>query len=125
MKKNVMTGLMMLFSTIIFAQRHAPNPQAMASKSTDRMKTELSLNDDQYVRVKAITEKFLNTAFQIRRDTSLSQGQARTQMKGLKTAQEAQLKNVLTADQWTKWTALKAKRKDDRKNHHHGKGDKG
>jgi Phage integrase, N-terminal len=125
MKKNVMLVALMMVSTIIFAQHPHGDPKAMADKRADRMKKELSLNDDQYGRVKGINEKFAESHVRLRADTALSVGTVRNRMKAMRTEQEAQLKSVLTADQWTKWTALKAKRMEDWKKQKHGKTEKG
>lgn len=123
MKKNVIfLGLMML-STIIFAQHRAGD-----SKDTgrlERMKKELSLSDDQFGKVKAIKVKFAERFATIRKDTSLTQGTARNQSKKLRAEQETELKGVLTADQWTKYAAMKAKYSEGRKKHHRGRPEKG
>ena len=123
MKKNVIfLGLMML-STIIFAQHHTGD-----SKNTgrlERMKKELSLTDDQVGKVKAIKTKFAERYATIRKDSSLTQGSAWNQSKKLRAEQETELKSVLTADQWTKYAAMKAKRGEEQKKHHRGKPEKG
>ena len=127
MKKNVMLGALMMVSTIIFAQHPRPqgDPKAMADKRAERMKTELGLNDDQYSRVKAITEKFAENNVKLRKDTALTVGTARNRMKELRTEQQAQFKSILTADQWTKYTNMKAKRAEGWKKHRRGKMEKG
>ena len=134
MKKNMMLAGLMMVSTIIFAQHHKGDPSGMAEKRSEKMKTELSLTDDQYGKVKAINEKYAASYSKLRSDTSLTIGTSRKKMVKLRTDQEAQIKSVLTEAQLTKWTALKAKREEDRKNHKHkggkgrdgkGKGEKG
>lgn len=78
--------------------------------SADRMKQALSLTDDQYSKVKAINEKYV------------------AKYSTVKTEQEADLKKVLTPEQWKKWNDLSAKRlhgyKDYPKNHHRGDHDR-
>ena len=125
MKKNVMFLGMMMMSTIIFAQRQQGDPNAMATRRSERMKKELSLSDDQYTKVKTVNMKFAERYAGIRADASLTQGTARAQMEKLKVEQETQLKGVLTADQWTKYAAMKAKHGEERKKHHRGKPEKG
>ena len=120
----MVVGLMMV-STIIFAQRHKADPGAIATRRSDKMKTELSLNDEQYGKVKGIYEKFGNSQLQVWKDTSLTRGTFHKRVEKLRTDQEVQLKGVLTDAQWTKWTALKAAKKDERmKKHHRGHGEK-
>ena len=52
-------------------------------------------------------------------------GTAHFRMKNLKAEQEAQLKSILTSDQWTKYTAMKARRAEYWKKHKRGKMEKG
>jgi len=122
MKKNVMFLVLMMMSTIIFAQRHHGDK---GSGRSGQLKKELSLSDDQVSKVKSIKTKYAERNAAIRKDTSLTQGTARKQMKNLMADQETELKGVLTADQWTKYTALKARRSEERKKHQHGKTEKG
>ena len=124
MKKNVMFLGLMMVSTIIFAQGQKRDSHATGRQS-DYLKKELSLSDDQVTKVKAIRMKFAERHAAIRKDTSLSQGTARKQSMNLRADQETELKGVLTADQWTKYTAMKAKRGEGRGRHHRGRTEKG
>lgn len=125
MKKSMMVVGLMMVSTIIFAQRHKIEPAAMATRRSDKMKTELSLNDEQYGKVKGIYEKLGNDQLQVRKDTSLTRGTFHKRMVKLKTDQEVHLKAVLTDGQWTKWTTLKTTKRDDRMKKHHGRNHRG
>jgi periplasmic protein CpxP/Spy len=131
MKKYMMVAGLMAVSTIIFAQRHKGDHGASPTKQADKMKTELSLSDDQYAKVKAINEKFAASHVKLRSDTALTVGTAHKQREKLKTDHQAQLKSVLTEVQWTKWSSLKSNKFEDRKKHGHrhghghDKGDKG
>jgi hypothetical protein len=49
----------------------------------------------------------------------------RNRMQKLRTEQEAELKGVLTSDQWTKYNAMKARRMEEWKSHKHGERKKG
>ncbi|CAN5158506.1 hypothetical protein BH09BAC3_BH09BAC3_17190 [soil metagenome] len=125
MKKSMMVVGLMIVSSIIFAQRHKADPGAMATKRSEKMKTELSLNDDQYGKVKGIYEKFDASQMLVRNDTSLTRGTFHKRIGKLKTDQQLQLKGVLTDAQWTKWTALNATKKEEKVKTHHGKGNRG
>lgn len=125
MKKNVMLLALMMISTIIFAQHAHGDLKAASTRRADFMKKALTLNDDQYARVKTINETFAESHAKLRTDTAQSVGTLHNRMRQLKTDQDAQLKGVLTADQWTKYTALKTKRAEGWKKHRHGKTDKG
>ena len=117
----MLAGLMMV-STIIFAQHHKGDRSDRAGKGAEKMKTELSLSDDQYAKVKAINEKYAASYSKLRSDTALTVGTSHKRMKQLHDDQQTQIKSVLTKEQLTKWTAMKAKRDEDRKNHKRGKG---
>ena len=125
MKKNLMFLGLMMVSTIIFAQGQKGDSQAKGTHRSDYLKKELSLSDDQVTKVKAIKMKFAERHAAIRKDTSITQGAAQKQSMKLRAEQEAELKGVLTTDQWTKYTAIKAKRGDARRKHHRGKTEKG
>ena len=125
MKKNVMFLGLMIMSTIIFAQGQKRDSHATGARRSDYLKKALSLNDDQVTKVKAIKTKFAERHAAIRKDTSLTQGAARTQSMKLRAEQETELKGVLTTDQWTKYTAMKAKRSEGKGKHHRGRTEKG
>lgn len=125
MKKNVMFLGMMIMSTIIFAQGQKGDSHAAGTRRSDYLKKELSLSDDQVTKVKAIQTKFAARHAAIHKDTSLTQGTAQKQRMNLRVEQETELKGVLTPDQWTKYTAMKAKRGEWRGKHHRGNPEKG
>jgi hypothetical protein len=124
MKKFMVLIVCMMASTIIFAQRHGSDKDK-GGKHAEKMKTMLSLNDDQVARIKVIDEKFKASHVKLKSDTALTVGTMHNKMQKLKTEREAELKGVLTETQWTKWTTEKEKRGGHRKGHHHGRGDKG
>jgi hypothetical protein len=130
MKKNMMLVGLMMVSTIIFAQRHREDrtekdPVAVATKRSDKMKYELLLTDAQYTKVKAINEKFATGQKKIKADTAITKGAEQVQMAKLKTDSDTQLKGVLNADQWTKWSTLKTHDKSDRGGRHKGRHGRG
>jgi len=120
MKKNLMLVVLVLISAATFAQKgkHNRDPKERATRAADYMKKELSLNDDQYAKVKSLSEKYSERYAAIRKDTSLTRGRTMSQMKSIRGEQQTELKKILTPDQVTKWNALKAKREEERKNDH-------
>jgi len=122
MKKNLMLVVLVLISAATFAQKgkHNHDPKERAARHADHLKKELLLNEDQYTKVKSLNEKYSERYAAVRKDTSLTRGRTMSQMKSIRGEQETELKKILTPDQATKWDALKAKRQEDRKNHHHG-----
>jgi Spy/CpxP family protein refolding chaperone len=127
--KNLMLVVLVLISAVTFAQkgRGHHDPKERATKRADHMKKELSLNDDQYAKVKSLNEKYSERYAAVKKDTSLTRGRTMSRMKSIRSEQETELKKILTPDQATKWDALKAKRHEDRKNHYkhrHGRPDR-
>lgn len=123
--KKIMLVALVLISAVTFAQKgrgHHQDPKERATKSADRMKKELLLSDDQYGKVKTLNEKYSERYAAVRKDTSLTRGRTMNRMKSIRSEQETELKKILTPDQATKWDALKAKRQEERKNHHHRHG---
>jgi len=120
MKKNLMLAVLVLISAVTFAQKgkHSHDPKERATRSADHLKKELSLNDDQYAKVKSLNEKYSERYAAVRKDTSLTRGRTMSQMKSIRGERETELKKILTPEQVTKWDALKAKRQEERKNHH-------
>jgi len=124
MKKSVMlVALLLMMSTVMFAQRGhrrgVPNkakatPEAMAARRADRMKAEVSLNDDQYTKVKAIYLKFAESQSKVRQDTTLTKEASRAETKKLMDASEAEIKTVLTPEQQTKWAEFRKTQRDQR-----------
>ncbi len=119
MKKNLMFVALVLMSAVAFAQKgkhgHGHDPKERAARMADHLKKELSLNDDQYAKVKSLNEKYTERYRAVRKDTSLTRGRSMSQMKRIRGEQETELKKILTPEQTTKWDALKAKREADRK----------
>lgn len=107
-KKNAMLMILVMTSTVIFAQRHNVDPQARAEKFNDYMKKELSLSDDQYSKVKVINQTFGERFRNIRKDSTVTREASRTEMKKIHEEHNTALKGVLTEKQYAQWTALKA-----------------
>ena len=121
MKRNmVLLGLMMV-SMIVFAQRHGGYRGEKTTKRSEKMKTELKLNDDQYAKINGINEKFRADHSKLKSDTSLTVGTARKMQQKLKAEHEAQIKSVLTESQWTQWSARKTKKDEGRMRHKRGR----
>ena len=113
-------GIMMV-STIVFAQHHGDRRGEKTTKRSEKMKTELKLNDDQYAKINAINEKFWADHSKLKNDTSLTVGTVHKGQQKLKTDHEAQLKSILTESQWTQWSARKTRKDDGRMRHKRGR----
>lgn len=115
MKTRIVVVAMMMVSTLMFAQPRHGNQADRQEKRLEKMKTELSLTDDQYGKIKEISAEFASSRAAIRKDTSLTRGATFNKMKSLRTDEEKQINAVLTKEQQAKWTELKAKREEEHK----------
>lgn len=107
-KKSVMLMIFMMASTILFAQRSGRGTmQGRADQVNEYMKKELSLTDDQYVKVKSINQAFGERIRNLRRDSTTSREAMRAEMKKIRDEHATALKSILTDKQYDQWTALK------------------
>ena len=85
-----------------------------AQKRADRMKTELSLSDDQYNKV---LELFTNQGAQMKslKDPKVSKEDRKAKMKTLRSETKSQMQNILTSEQKTKFKEFKKKKHEKRK----------
>lgn len=116
-------AILLVASISSYAQRgghrghgQGPNPEQRAERAANRMIENLELNEQQAAEVKAISlahaTKMKEARDKIEERTREELGQVRA---GLETELDAQLKNVLTADQFNSYLENKAKRKEGRK----------
>jgi hypothetical protein len=122
MKKYAMTFVWLLACTLVFAQhggghkdkghKGPGDPKAAAAKHADKLKTDVALDDTQYIKVKAVYETYEQERSTVHRDTTLTKGQEQGKMKTLRDNRDASLRAALTAEQWKKWEALKQEKKD-------------
>ncbi len=110
--------LIAFISTATFSQQ-TDNPVSStglnkAQKRADRMKTELSLSDDQYNKV---LELFTAQGTQMKslKDQSVSKEDRKAKMKTLRSETNSQMQNILTSDQSTKFKEFKKKKHEKRK----------
>ena len=75
MKKSIMLGAMMMMSVIIFAQNHhEKDPKEHAAKVSEKMKTVLSLSDEQFASIKNINEKYAGKKIEFRKNKEDDKG---------------------------------------------------
>ena len=116
MKKLLLAAVALMFSVSMFAQqpqrgeRREFKPEEMATRMADGMKKELNLNDEQY---KSVYNLYLKRGEEMkaRRDKG-QQGQQvsrearREEMKKNQETMNAELKKILTAEQYTKYEEM-------------------
>jgi Spy/CpxP family protein refolding chaperone len=90
--------------------------QMMAQKRLDRMKTVLSLTDDQVAKLQEQIKSSMDQMQAIRENSSLSSDEKREQMMDLRKRSHESLHSILTADQLKKMEEIRNKRINDWKN---------
>lgn len=81
-----------------------------------KLKSDLSLSDDQFTKLKAANKTFHDKA------KNLKKGTDKAEFKKLHDEHDANVKNILSAEQYQKWQTMKADWKGKRKGHKgHGK----
>ncbi|MDI1325171.1 MAG: DUF4890 domain-containing protein [Algoriphagus sp.] len=118
MKKLIIaSGLMVMISLSTFAQQgkggEKPNPEERAKQMTERLATELELNDAQKNQVLAINMEYAKKR-EAEKEAMKAEMEAR---KKEQQEHEAKIQAVLTETQKAKWVELK----DERKAHHKGR----
>lgn len=111
MKKIVLNsfflaGLLFAFNMICAQKKTAATPEERAGKLTEWMKSNLQLNDDQVTRVHTINLKYANKN-QGLQTQAMSRKQKMQELKDNDKAKDAELKNVLTNDQYDTYQAKK------------------
>ena len=109
--KSLVLGFVLLSSTLSFGQKTA---EERATNQTMRMKTELSLSDDQAAKVKEINLGIIQKNEGISANTAMSETEKNTIVKSNNDARMAMLKNVLTSEQFTKLELTIAEKKIER-----------
>ncbi|WP_201986602.1 hypothetical protein [Hymenobacter rubidus] len=86
------------------------SPDEMAKRQADRMTQELGLNADQTTKVQQILLARGQEMQSMRGQAGGDRDKMREQMQASRTKYDAQFKEVLTPDQYTKYTAMQAER---------------
>ena len=102
----LMTTILLIGFTVNAQQKELAAPAERAAKVTEWMKTNLQLNDDQATQVQTINLKYANKT-QGLQTQSLSRKQKMQTLKENDKAKDAELKTVLTHDQYNSYQAKK------------------
>ena len=90
--------------------------KAMSQKRMDKMKTDLSLTDDQVAKIQDQRKSMMEQAKAIRQNTSLSDEQKKEQFMSLRKTSHDNMNKILTSDQLKKRDELRNSRMKDMKN---------
>lgn len=115
MKKILMTTLAVLGFTVLFAQHHEGGHGKSAQ--ADKLKSVLSLSEEQYARAKAIDSKYAGKHAELRKD-STSRMTKHDAFKTMRRDKRQELESILTPEQKTKWSDYRAEQKTKRKEQH-------
>lgn len=116
--RNLFVAVLCCLATSVFAQgqggfggpqggRGQFDPAQMVTRQADRLKKTCELTDEQYEKVKALYQKQADEMKKQMEEAQQGQGQGqrmdREAMQKQREAQEAELKKILTEDQWKKY----------------------
>jgi hypothetical protein len=102
----LLTALLLVVTFTRAQKKTAANPEQRATKLTEWMKTNLQLNDDQATQVQTINLKYANKTQELQTQ-SLSRKQKMQILKENDKAKDAELKSVLTTEQYNGYQAKK------------------
>lgn len=91
-------------------------------KKMQKAAKELDLTPEQKTKMKEIGQSFKGKMMAIKSDASLSKEQKRTQILEVMKSHEADLKALLSPEQFAKWQEMKAARRDKMKEYRGKKG---
>jgi hypothetical protein len=109
-KSIALIGLFSLGWTLSFAQHHGgPNgtPEQKAEKMTDKMRTELALDESKTAQLQAINLRFATAADAIHKNSEITEEQKKEQMKAAKAQHHSDLSAVLSEAQMEQLKAMK------------------
>lgn len=123
MNKLMITTVLLASLTTVSAQKQATPAKAKptmeqrteerSEKQTEAMTSNLGLDKDQSTKVLGINTRF-NTAMAEMRKTNLSEEERKSRSKALREQHSAELKGVLTPEQFTKLQTLEQERRVER-----------
>jgi protein CpxP len=91
------------------------SPEEMAKKQTERMVTDLKLNDKQKTQVATINTKYAKLRNELMQANQGNREAARPKMKEMETQKNAELKKILTDEQFKLYEDLGKKRQEERR----------
>ena len=115
MKKLALTLFAILLAAAAGAPRlsaQEPSSQEEVKAKVQKMATELQLTPDQIQKIKPILMAEAPKVQALKADTSMPQMQKMKQMKQLADGVDAQLKPILTPEQYQKFQAMRMQQRD-------------
>ncbi|WP_165499062.1 DUF4890 domain-containing protein [Gramella sp. KN1008] len=131
--KNLITLILLLFSVVTFAQergerRSEMSDEEMAILGAKRLAMQLDLNEEQEAQLKELYTKRIGEQRElmqerreereeIRKELQKERAKIREEHQEMSEEYKAELKKILTEEQYTKWEQLQEKRRKGRKMH--------
>ncbi len=112
--KKLLMGFLLLGSIIAFtpvaygqAEQHPKGHGPGQGRELDftKLKTDLSLTDAQVTSWKALETEYKTKAEELKASTTVKDEDKRVQIKALRDSKEADLKKILSAEQYTKFSS--------------------
>lgn len=118
MKKSILIIATVLFTFVGFAQsttQTQKTPEEIATKRSEKLKTELGLSDDQKTKVHTAIVETVTKVREIKAKYPNDKKSAAKELKVVRENYKTTMKGILTAEQFTKWEASKKTKKDKKK----------
>lgn len=126
----VMTLIVASSLNLVIAQpgggNGGPNmdPAEMAKRQTERMTTALELSEEQAASIQEINMTYANIMVEARENRTGDREEMRATMEGIRTDRDAEIKTVLTEEQYATFVELAAKQRANRGERGKGEGRK-
>lgn len=110
MKKLMIIAALAGLSVATQAQEQkSKTPEERAQMRTERLAKQLDLSPEQVAQVQAINLKYIDKTDELRKERQAEHAETREAGKAMRGSHEAEMKAVLTPEQYTKWMAAKEK----------------
>jgi periplasmic protein CpxP/Spy len=114
MKKGLMLIMVMMISSVMFAQHRGHDPLVRADRNSEALKSVLSLNDAQYATIKDINRKYAEKYVALKQNSGPREEKHET-FKALHNDHRKEIEAVLTPEQKTSLNTFRAERHEKRK----------
>lgn len=104
-KSTLLIALAIILCSNAMAQKNGPLPRV--EQPIGKMKTELSLSNEQVLRIQEMKRNHREEHYQLASDTTLTRGARMEKKKALINARQETMKEILSMEQYHKWITMK------------------
>jgi len=116
--RRIISTTFLLVCLVVVTMAQAPqgrqgrqfNPEDMAKRQTEQMTEDLNLNEQQVEKVSALNKKYAEKMRDAFQNTDGNREQMREKMQTQRTEKEAELKEILTDEQFKKYQEIEKER---------------